>query len=186
MTRFRPLPCIPVALTLCLLFALLTLTACGYRMGAAPETPTTFGTLAVPIFVNLSPEPNIQAVITGALIREFHQAGVLIVGLDQADKILEGRVLGYTNRSLARTAASTVSEYRLLVMVDLVVKDRAGKILFRNPSAQLREEYFASAVLEENEIAEAEALKSGAVDFAQDQVRHILDGISAGLGNERL
>lgn len=175
-----------ITLLILVVFSVLTLTACGYRMGAAPEAPTAFGTLAVPIFVNLSPEPNIQAAITGALIREFNQAGVLVVGLDRADKILEGRILGYTNRSLARTAASTVSEYRLLVAIDLVVKDRAGKILFRNPSAQLREEYFASPVVEQNEMAEAEALRLGAIDFAQDQVRHILDGINSGLGNERL
>lgn len=169
-----------------MILPLFGLSACGYRLGAAPEPPTTFGTLAVPIFVNLSPEPNIQAVITGALIREFNQAGVLVVEMDRAEKILEGRINAYTNRSLARTAASTVSEYRLSVLIDLVVKDRAGNILFRNPSAQLREEYFASPILEQNESAEAEALRSGAIDFAQDQVRRILDGINSGLGNERL
>jgi outer membrane lipopolysaccharide assembly protein LptE/RlpB len=164
----------------------LVMNACGYHMGAGPAAPASFGTVAVPILVNQSSEPNIQAVITHALIREFNQAGVLVVGIDRADRILEGLIRSYSNRSMARTAGSTVSEYRLSVLIDLELKDRKGKIFYQNASAQLREEYYASPILEQNEIAEAEALKSGAIDFAQDQVRYILDGINSGLGNDRL
>jgi hypothetical protein len=143
----------------------LVMNACGYHMGAGPAAPASFGTVAVPILVNQSSEPNIQAVITHALIRDIRS---------------------YSNRSMARTAGSTVSEYRLSVLIDLELKDRKGKIFYQNASAQLREEYYASPILEQNEIAEAEALKSGAIDFAQDQVRYILDGINSGLGNDRL
>jgi outer membrane lipopolysaccharide assembly protein LptE/RlpB len=160
--------------------------ACGYHLGAGPDAPETFGTVAVPIFVNQSREPNVQSVITTAVIREFQQAGVSVVSLRLADKILEGRILSYGNRSVARTAASTVSEYRLSAVVSLILKDRKGRILFQNPAAQLREEYFASSILEQNEQAEAEALVSGAVDFAEDQVRHMIDGTTAGLGNDSL
>ncbi len=160
--------------------------ACGYHLGAGPEAPETFGTVAVPIFVNQSGEPNIQSVITTAVIRELQQAGVAVVTPRLADKILEGRILSYGNRSVARTAASTVSEYRLSAIVSLTLKDRKGRILFQNPAAQLREEYFASSILEQNEQAEAQALISGAVDFAEDQVRHMIDGTTAGLGNDRL
>ncbi len=163
-----------------------SLAACGYHLGARPTPPSDFGTVAVPIFVNKSPEPNIQAAITAAVIRELNEAGVLVVDQDRADKILDGRIESYSNSSVARTAASTVSEYRLTVGISLVLKDRTGKVLYQNPSAQLREEYFASSILEQNEQAEAEALKSGAVDFAEDQVRHMLDEINAGLGNDHL
>lgn len=159
---------------------------CGYHPGAGPLAPASFGTVAVPIFVNESSEPNIQAVITGAVILELNQAGVLVVNEDRADKVLEARILSYSNQSVARTAASTVSEYRLSAQISLVLKDRTGKVLYGNPSAQLREEYFASSILEQNEEAEAEALRSGAVDFAEDEVRHMLDEITSGLGNDRL
>ncbi|NOY52169.1 MAG: LptE family protein [Deltaproteobacteria bacterium] len=159
---------------------------CGYHPGAGPLSPTAFGTVAVPIFVNESSEPNIQTVITRAVIREFNRAGVLVVEKPRADKILEGRIVGYSNGSVSRTAASTVSEYRLSVIVQLTLKNREGKILFRHPSAQLREEYFASSILEQNEQAEAKALKSGAVDFAEDVVRHLLDQVNEGLSNENL
>ncbi len=169
-----------------LLTGILLLTACGYHLGAGPLAPTDFGTLAVPIFVNESSEPNVQTVITRAVIREFNRAGVLVVEEPRADKILEGRIVGYSNGSVSRTAASTVSEYRLSVAVQLILKDREGNILFQVPSAQLREEYFASSVLEQNEQAEAEALKSGAVDFAEDVVRHLLDQVNEGLSNEQL
>ncbi|MEK6775701.1 MAG: LptE family protein [bacterium] len=162
------------------------LTACGYHLGAGPKAPASFGTVAVPIFVNESAEPNIQAVITGALIRELSQAGVMVVDEARADKVLTGRITGYSNGSVARSAASTVSEYRLSATISLVLKDRAGKVLYQNPSAQLREEYFASSILEQNEQAEAEALQSGALDFAEDQVRHMLDEVNTGLGNDRL
>ncbi len=160
--------------------------ACGYHLGAGPEAPETFGTVAVPIFINQSGEPHIQSVITTAVIRELQQAGVSVVSPKLADKILEGRIRSYGNRSVARTAASTVREYRLSAVVSLILKDRKGRILFQNPAAQLREEYFASSILEQNEQAEAEALVSGAVDFAEDQVRHMIDGTTAGLGNDSL
>ncbi len=162
------------------------ITACGYHLGAGPKAPVSFGTVAVPIFVNESSEPNIQAVITGALIRELNQAGVMVVDEDRADKILTGRISSYSNSSVARSAASTVSEYRLSVSINLVLKDRAGKVLYQNPSAQLREEYFASSILEQNEQAEAEALQSGVLDFAEDEVRHMLDEVNTGLGNDSL
>ncbi|OIP63358.1 MAG: hypothetical protein CO150_02480 [Nitrospirae bacterium CG_4_9_14_3_um_filter_53_35] len=164
----------------------LVMTACGYHLGAGPKAPASFGTVAVPIFVNESSEPNIQALITGALIREFNRAGVMIVNEDRAGKILTGRISGYSNTSVARSAAGTVSEYRLSVDINLVLKDRAGKILYQNPAAQLREEYFASGILEQNEQAEAEALQSGVLDFAEDEVRHMLDAVNTGLGNDRL
>jgi len=172
---------IPILLAGITLFA-----ACGYHVGAGPLPPTDFGALAVPIFVNESSEPNVQTVITRAVIRELNRAGVRVVDPPRADKILEGRIVGYSNGSVSRTAASSVSEYRLSVAVQLTLKDREGKILFQNPSAQLREEYFASSILEQNEQAEAEALKSGAVDFAEDVVRHRLDQVNEGLSNEHL
>jgi len=168
-----------------LLGGLLLLAAC-YHPGAGPLPPTDFGTVAVPIFVNDSPEPNIQTVITRAVIRELNRAGVLVVERPRADKILEGRIIGYSNGSVARTAASTVSEYRLSVRIQLTLKDREGKVLFQNSSEQLRETYFASSILEQNEQAEADALKSGAVDFAEDLVRHLLDRVNEGLNNGNL
>ncbi len=168
------------------MFLVIAMMACSYHLGAGPKVPASFGTVAVPIFVNESTEPNIQAVITGAIIHELNQSGVMVVGVEKAEKILEGRIGSYSNSSVARTAASTVSEYRLSVGVSLILKDRAGKILYQNPSAQLREEYFASTIIEQNEQAEAEALRSGAVDFAEDEVRHMLDGINTGLGNDNL
>ena len=160
--------------------------ACGYRMGAGLEAPRSFGTIAVPIFINESPEPKIQAVITRAVIQELNQTGILVVDESQAEKVLVGRILGYSNSSVARTAASTVSEYRLSVNISLSLENKKGEILYQNKSAQLREEYFASSILEQNEQAEAEALQSGAVDFAEDQVRYMLDDINTGLGNDRL
>jgi outer membrane lipopolysaccharide assembly protein LptE/RlpB len=160
--------------------------SCGYHLGAGPVSPAKFGAVAVPIFVNESKEPNIQAVVTNAIILKLNQAGVLVVDVDQADKILEGRILSYKNTSVARTVASTVSEYRLSAKISLVLKDRTGQSLYHNPSAQLREEYFASVILEQNEKAEAEAQQRGAIDFAEDQVRHMLDHITSGLGNDRL
>jgi hypothetical protein len=104
----------------------------------------------------------------------------------RADKVLHGRIKSYSNRSVARTEASTVSEYRLSAIVNLDLTDRDGKQHFWNTSAQLRETYYASSILEQNEQDEAEALKSGAVDFAEDVVRHMLDGVNAGLTNDRL
>ncbi len=181
MIMFYPLMRIALVLSCVVVFS-----NCGYHVGAGPLPPTDFGTVAVPIFVNESSEPNIQTVITRAVIREFNRAGVMVVGEQHADKVLEGRIVGYSNGSVSRTAASTVSEYRLSVAVELVLKDRKGNTLFQYPSAQLREEYFASSILEQNEQAEAEALKSGAVDFAEDVVRHLLDQVNEGLSNEHL
>ncbi len=169
-----------------ILLSIVILASCGYHLGAGPTTPASFGTVAVPIFVNASAEPNIQAVITGAVINELNQSGVMVVGVQDAEKVLEGRINSYSNSSVARTAASTVSEYRLSVGVSLILKDRAGKVLYQNSSAQLREEYIASTIIEQNEQSEAEALQRGAIDFAEDEVRHMLDGINTGLGNDNL
>lgn len=176
----------PVKKMMILMLMVCGIVSCRYHLGAGPAPPSSFGTVAVPIFVNQSTEPNIQTVITKAIIHEFNRAGVMVVKEGLADKVLSGRVLSYSNASVARTAASSVSEYRLSVSLHLTLKDESGRMLYDNPSVQLREEYFASSILEQNEQAEAEALRIGSIDMAEDEVRHMLDEIFLGLGNDNL
>lgn len=80
---------------LCLILWVL-ISGCAYRWGSAERSlPGGYRQLAIPVFVNRTPEVGIEVPFTNAIIREFEQSKVAsIVSLAAAPVRLEGYIEG--------------------------------------------------------------------------------------------
>ncbi len=118
-----------VAVTFLCLFLLM---GCGYQMvGKATHVPPDSTSVAIPTFQNKTYEPGIEIQFTQAFLREFIlDKRVKVVTRAEADSILEGVIRSFTIYSVAYNRAGYVSQYEMTVVMDVTLKDRAGKVLW--------------------------------------------------------
>lgn len=126
-----------VVSALMLFFAILT--SCAYRWGTPDRTlPGGFKTVAVPIFKNLSMEPGIEVGFTNAIRQEFERSKIArLTDKAEAGAEIEGKILtlqylpsGPRETGLP-TGAVIASQYRILIQVEVVLKNIAnGKVLW--------------------------------------------------------
>src|SRR4029453_14082966 len=92
--------------------------------------PSHINTVAVPIFRNRTSEPAIEGFITRAVVEGFSTNGRLkVVSSGQADAILDGEIIGYSVSSIAFDKDANVRLYRLVVTVNLVMRDVQRKTM---------------------------------------------------------
>jgi outer membrane lipopolysaccharide assembly protein LptE/RlpB len=162
------------ALALILLLAV-TAPACGYSLrGTLPED---IRTVAVPVFANRTPEPAVENIITRAVVEAFSANGRLrVVRSEEADAVLEGEITGYQLQSVAFDPAANVRQYRLLVTLNLRVRDlRKNRVMFERASFQERADFRVPAAVAETLVREDAALRGAAVEIARTVVAFTLD-----------
>jgi outer membrane lipopolysaccharide assembly protein LptE/RlpB len=117
-----------ILLTLCLI----QFWGCGYQMvGKETHVPPGLNSIAIPTFKNQTFEPGIEVPFTQALLREFIlDKRVNVVDRAEADSVLEGVVTFFRMESVSYDNSGFVSEYQATVMLDLILKDRTGKVLW--------------------------------------------------------
>lgn len=149
--------------------------ACGYTFrGTLPEHIQTVG---VPIFVNRTPEPAVENVITRATVEAFANNGRLrVVPPERADSILEGEITGYELQSIAFDPSANVRQYRLLVTMNLRFRDvRENKLLFQRSGFQERADFQVPTAVSETLVRETAALRLAAVEIGRAVVSAALD-----------
>ncbi len=108
---------------------------CGYHLtGEGPVPTLTSGkTIAIPIWRSKSYRPNLEAVLTGALVDEFAlRSGGKVVAEEDADLLLTGTILSYSTVAVSFTAADVVREYRATMTIDaLLTEKRSQKVLWK-------------------------------------------------------
>ncbi len=93
--------------------------ACSYSPSPA-QFPTHLKTLAVPILKNETTEPNIEQEVTQAIVDVFVQDNKLrVVDEAQADLVISGSVVRYTNSVFGFNAREQAEEYQVAVAVRL-------------------------------------------------------------------
>ena len=109
---------------------------CGYSFRG--NLPPHIQTVAVPVFVNKTTEPAVENTITAAVVDAFVNSGRLrVVPLGQADSVLEGEIVGYSLQALAFDRNVNIQEYRLLVTLNLKLRDaRRGGVLWQQDGLQ--------------------------------------------------
>jgi len=114
------------------MIGLVLLMGCGYQMvGRETHVPPGLNSVAIPTFKNLTLEPGIEIPFTQAFLTEFIQdQRVNVVGRTDASSILEGVVRYFRILSLSYNASGFVTEYQTDVILDITLKDRAGKVLW--------------------------------------------------------
>jgi outer membrane lipopolysaccharide assembly protein LptE/RlpB len=158
-----------------LLLFLLLVAGCGYSLRGA--LPPHIRTIAIPIFSNRTQEPAVENVITQAVVDAFATSGQLkIASLQDADAILEGEIVGYRLESLSFDPKANVREYRLLVTLNLQIKDtKKNVMLWRQEGLQEKADFRVPGQVAATISREEAAVKRAAVDIGRAIVNLTVD-----------
>lgn len=165
---------------LCLGVTLLLLSGCGYRLlgmgnGALPANGVR--SVAVPVFANISGEPELEQRLTAAVRREFLNDGRLQVGTSEnADTLLEGTISAYHLQALAFDALDNATQYRLRLTLDTTLRSRSTQQIMQRQQFSAVQEYRLPQGISGRETARQRALEVAARQLAQQVVKIILEG----------
>ncbi|WP_448382027.1 LPS assembly lipoprotein LptE [Desulfosoma sp.] len=143
--------------------------SCGYRFaGDGANLDPRLRTVAVPVFENLTAEPGIEAIFTGALRQEFLMKSRLrVVPESQADAVFIGRIQRLSTTDVAHRKAQDTVLTRLTVTLDVrCIERESGTILWQDRALTYFEDYLQnpeSAVAFQNR---QDALKRAARETA--------------------
>ncbi|MGO9622291.1 MAG: LPS assembly lipoprotein LptE [Desulfobaccales bacterium] len=155
---------------------LLSLMGCGYHpLGAEPSGGVT-RTLAVPLFNNRSTEVGLEAILANALIHSFAETRAVKVTPyeDGADLVLDGKVQSVDNTSVAYSSVTQSTVRRVIVRVELTLKQQDnGKVLWKDTEI-LEEDYVVDPSYQAGEVTKAEGLRRAAVKMAQRVLNKVL------------
>jgi outer membrane lipopolysaccharide assembly protein LptE/RlpB len=181
MSRAVPTPASAAALVAAWLCSSLLLTGCGYHTaGRGTAIPQDVRTIAIPAFVNQTHIYKIEQILTAAVAREMITRTHYHVIQDPAagaDATLHGTVLSaYTTPLAYDSTTGRAASALVVISMSVSLEDKAGKILYHNPSYLFREQYEISR--DPNSFFEEDtpALARLSRDFAQTLVSNILEG----------
>jgi outer membrane lipopolysaccharide assembly protein LptE/RlpB len=152
---------------LLLLLLAVLLGGCGYTVHGT--LPSHINTVAVPIFRNRTSEPAIESLITRAVVEAFSTNGRLkVVSSGQADAILDGEIIDYNVTSIAFDRDANVRQYRLLVTVNLRMRDvRRNTVLFQESGVREQADFRVQNAVSQTISREETALRAAAVDIGR-------------------
>jgi len=110
------------------------LTGCGYSFSGGGRVPVVkVQRLDIPPMTNTTTKVGIETQFTNEFIYEVDRNGYAeVVSRDRAEAVLSGVIRDLRTGSIARRSISTTLERQVSVVVDLVLKDRKGKVLWQS------------------------------------------------------
>ncbi len=143
------------------IICLVLVTACGYQMvGKETHVPPGLSSVAIPTFKNRTYEPGIEVPFTQAFLREFIQdRRVNVVDRAQADSLLEGAITDFRFYSVSYDRSGFALEYQTIVVLDVTLKDREGKVLWEQKSFSETQWFRASSSVLTNEANKNAAIQ---------------------------
>ena len=145
----------------------IVLGGCGYSVNGT--LPADVKTIAVPIFQNLTREPGVEGLVTRAVVEAFSTNGRLkIASAADADTVLDGEVIGYSVFSIAFDKDANVRQYRLIVTVNLQLRDRRkNEVLFKQSGVREQVDFRVQNAVSQTISLEETALKAAAVEIGR-------------------
>jgi hypothetical protein len=145
----------------------------GYRFGSM--LPADIRTVAVPVFVNKTQEPGLEASCTAAAIEQFQFDGtVKVLPEGEADTVVRVTLKSYRLEPLRydRDRATTTREYRVWLAADLEFgRTGTGEIL-------LKRQIQADATLDVDEGLDLAVSKDRALpEVAKDLARRVVESV---------
>jgi len=140
---------------------------CGYTVRGT--LPAHIHSIAVPIFRNRTQEPAIESLITRAVVEAFSTNGRLrVVGTEQADAVLDGEITSYTIGSIAFDKDANVRLYRLVVTVNLRLRDlRQNTVLFQQDNVREQADFRVQDAVSQTISREETAVRVAATDIGR-------------------
>ena len=159
-----------------LMFVLL-LPSCGYRLvGYGSALPPHIRTIAIPVFKNVSPEPNIHREATDAVRQIFITDGRLkLVDINKADLLIRGILTDYYLRAVSFSGKDVAEEYVVRLGVEVEVYDRVKKKIILNQKFTTQWDYRAGSDVIDSESARFVALKEAYDDLGGRLVSIIIE-----------
>jgi hypothetical protein len=172
-----PLP--PVARSLLVLLLTFTLSGCaGYRLGdISGRDLQGVHSVYVPVAQNESLEPDLQVVMTNAIIRRFENDGTLTVNQSSnADSELDVTIVSVQRTPLRSSTTDLLltTEYQLTINATATyVNRKLGKKIFENTAVSGSTSFFTQADINEGQ---RQALPLAATDLATNTVKLVTEG----------
>lgn len=143
---------------------------CGYTVNGT--LPSDIKTISVPIFQNLTRQPGVEGLVTRAVVEAFSTNGRLKIATSaDADAILDGEVIGYNVYSIAFDKNANARQYRLIVTVNLQLRDRRkNEMLFKQSGVREQVDFRVQNAVSETISLEETALKAAAVEIGRSIV----------------
>ena len=152
----------------CLLPAILT--GCGYHIvGRGGNMPGNVTSMSIPFLKNRIQRPDVETVITTALVDEFVKSGIAKVVQENADAVLNGAIIGYELNPVSFSKNDVIQEYRLIIKLEIsFVRNSDGKILWEDKNFIDYEDFKVNiADADATRIAELDTVKKMARDTAR-------------------
>ncbi|MCK4423970.1 MAG: LptE family protein [Candidatus Omnitrophica bacterium] len=168
-------------IALIFLLALFLSGCLGYTTGSL--LPAHLKAIAIPNFSNRTYEHGLEIDVTKKVIERFVFDGNLKIATEaNADMILIGELLKYDRAPLRYTDTDTIEEYRVIITVNLVLKDLVkNKIMWRESKFTGEYTYYTDASQSTGAAgtsvgSEEEAKKEAMIDLARSIVNRTVEG----------
>jgi outer membrane lipopolysaccharide assembly protein LptE/RlpB len=157
------------------------LSGCGYHTtgSRASKLPSDIHTIAIPAFVNRTPQYKVEQLLTQAVVREFVSRTSYHIANDastEADATLSGTVTSASlNPVTYDSQTGRASSAVVTVGMRVVLTSRNGDVLWQNPNYTFREQYQISREISSFFEESSPALDRLSRDFARTLVSNVLE-----------
>ncbi len=124
-----------------LLMAGLSACACGYRFAGSGTLPGQMKTVFVEVFENRTAETGIENIFSADIRYEFIRNRMEGSDAKSADGVLSGVIKSLWVQTISRRTEYTSQERRVTATLDLRLKDRSGKLVWRAENLSVSEAY---------------------------------------------
>ena len=154
---------------------------CGYHTsGHNSLLPANLKTIAIPAFTNTSKTYRIEQLFTAAVVQEFLTRTRYTVVHEQqegADAILRGAILNtISTPATFDSKTGRAASVSVIVYAKVTLTDRAGQVLYDNPSYVFHDQYQLTNDLSTFFEEDTPTLQRMSRDFARTLVSNILEG----------
>ena len=162
-----------------ILFFLLLIQGCGYTHQAT--LPQNIKTIYVDTVKNKIPtentyayQPGLEIDITNAVIKGLQRDGNLkVVPREQADAVLQADLIGFEHEGLRFSSLESVEEYRLYIVLNVVLKDnKTQQIIWQESNFSGDAEYVVTPV---RSLGRQEAAERAVSRLAKNVVDRIVE-----------
>jgi len=160
---------------------LVLLAGCGYHTtgSSATKLPSDIHTIAIPAFINKTPQYKVEQLLTQAVVREFVSRTNYHISNEtgpDADATLSGTVISASlNPVTYDSQTGRASSAVVTVGMRVSLTDRNGKVLWQNPNYTFREQYQISREVSSFFEESDPALERLSLDFARTLVSNVLE-----------
>lgn len=119
---------------------------CGYHFAGGGSFPAGIKSISISMLENRTAETGIENVFTNDIIYEVtRDKKVRLTTKEKADATLSGVIASMRTDTISRTGQYTSAERRVVATVDLLLKDRDGRVIWSAKSFSGNEEYVVAS-----------------------------------------